>query len=230
VPLEVEHIIPKSRGGSNRVSNLTIACHDCNQRKGNMTAAEFGYPDVQCKAKQPLKDAAAVNATRWRVFETLKASGLPLETGTGGRTKYNRIEQGYSKTHWTDAACVGESGGQVYIAPGHAPLVIKANGRQSRLMCRPDKYGFPKAHAPAAKSFLGFQTGDIVKAVIPKGKYAGVHIGRVAIRYRPSFRLNGFDVHPKYLMDKRKRNRPMLHDNPSPQSPPQRIGQGKRTQ
>ncbi|WP_424099890.1 HNH endonuclease [Moorena producens] len=34
-PLEVEHITPKSKGGSNRVSNLTIACRDCNQTKGN---------------------------------------------------------------------------------------------------------------------------------------------------------------------------------------------------
>jgi hypothetical protein len=71
------------------------------------------------------------------------------------------------------------------------------HGRRQR--CRPDAYGFPKAHAPRAKSFAGFQTGDIVKAIIPKGKFAGLHIGRIAIRYRPSFRLNGFDVHPKYL-------------------------------
>lgn len=27
----------------------------------------------------------------------------------------------------------------------------------------------------------------------------GIHRGRIAIRFRPSFRLNGFDVHPKYL-------------------------------
>ncbi|RZN14766.1 MAG: hypothetical protein EF812_04700 [Methanosarcinales archaeon] len=27
VPLEVEHIIPKSRGGTDRVSNLAISCH-----------------------------------------------------------------------------------------------------------------------------------------------------------------------------------------------------------
>ncbi|MBZ4665432.1 hypothetical protein, partial [Mahella sp.] len=26
-----------------------------------------------------------------------------------------------------------------------------------------------------------------------------VHVGRIAVRHRPSFRLNGFDVHPKYL-------------------------------
>lgn len=35
VPLQIEHLIPKVRGGSNRVSNLTLACRDCNQRKGN---------------------------------------------------------------------------------------------------------------------------------------------------------------------------------------------------
>lgn len=32
-PMEVEHIIPKSRGGSDRLSNLTLACHDCNRTK-----------------------------------------------------------------------------------------------------------------------------------------------------------------------------------------------------
>ncbi|MEB3828486.1 HNH endonuclease, partial [Phormidium sp. CCY1219] len=33
-PLEVEHIHPQSKGGSDRVSNLTLACHPCNQSKG----------------------------------------------------------------------------------------------------------------------------------------------------------------------------------------------------
>ncbi len=51
VPLEVEHIVPKSRGGSNRVSNLTLACNDCNRDKGNKTAAEFGFPQVQPQVK-----------------------------------------------------------------------------------------------------------------------------------------------------------------------------------
>ena len=47
--------------------------------------------------------------------------------------------------------------------------------------------------------YLGFQTGDIMKAVILRGKYAGTYVGRVAIRFRPSFRLGDIDVHPKYL-------------------------------
>src|SRR5690606_31016102 len=85
-PLEIEHIIPKSRGGSNRVSNLTLACNDCNQRKGNQTATEFGHPKIQGMAKLPLKDAAAVNATRWALYRVFAQSGMPLEIGTGGRT------------------------------------------------------------------------------------------------------------------------------------------------
>ena len=199
MPLEIEHIIPKSRGGSNRASNLTLACNACNQCKGNQTAEEFGYPAIQGKAKQPLKDVAAVNTTRWTLYRRLRQCGLPLEVGTGARTKYNRTKQNYPKEHWIDAACVGVSGEKVYIASGTTPLVVKATGRQSRIMCRPDKYGFPRTKAKQGRVHYGFQTGDIVLATIPEGKHTGLHIGRVAVRNRPSFRLNNFDVHPKYL-------------------------------
>ncbi len=199
LPLEVEHIIPKTRGGSHRVSNLSLACHDCNKEKGTQTAAEFGHPEVQAKAKQPLRDAAAVNATRWALFERLKLTGLPVESGTGGRTKFNRIHHGYPKAHWIDAACVGESGGTVKLSATHRPLLIKATGRQSRQMTRPDQYGFPRTAAKISSTAYGFKTGDLVQAIVPKGKHAGTHVGRVAIRKRPSFALKGFDVHPKYL-------------------------------
>ncbi|MFN2411424.1 MAG: HNH endonuclease, partial [Halomonas sp.] len=36
-PLQIEHIAPKASGGSNRISNLTLACHDCNQEKDRST-------------------------------------------------------------------------------------------------------------------------------------------------------------------------------------------------
>ncbi len=199
VPLELEHIIPNSRGGSDRVSNLTLACRPCNQRKGDQTAAEFGHPEVHAHAKAPLKDAAAVNTTRWGLYRHLEALGLPLEVGTGGRTKFNRMRLGLPKTHWLDAACVGASTPERLRADGIHPLYMIATGHGTRQMCGTDRYGFPIRHKPRAKSFLGFQTGDLMRAVIPKGKYAGTHLGRIAIRFRPSFKLNGFDVHPKYL-------------------------------
>ncbi len=82
-PFEVDHILPRSRGGSNRISNLCLACHACNQEKGDKTAAEFGHPEVEAQAKRPLKDAAAVNATWFKVVEALRVFGLPIGTWTG---------------------------------------------------------------------------------------------------------------------------------------------------
>ena len=182
VPLQVEHIVPRARHGSNRVSNLTLACEPCNLEKGSQTAAEFGHPDIQAKAKHPLRDAAAVNATRNAIYRMMHDSGYPLEVGTGGRTKFNRAKQNYPKTHWLDAVCVGESGRYVFVNPQHKPLRITATGRQSRQMCRVDKYGFPRTKPKKARTQKGFQTGDIVRADVPKGKKAGIHKGRVAVR------------------------------------------------
>lgn len=191
VPLQVEHIIPRLRGGSNRASNLTLACEPCNKEKGKQTAAEYGHPEVEKLAKRPLADAAAVNTTRWALYYILQLLGLPLEVGTGGRTKYNRARQGYSKTHWLDAACVGESGAAVRMSPLLSPLRIEATGRGRRQMCQVDKYGFPRAKSKGAKRVRGFQTGDIVRAELPRGKYAGHHTGRVVVRASGCFRLCG---------------------------------------
>lgn len=208
-PLEIEHIQAKSRGGSDRVSNLTLACHDCNQKKGNQALQNFlsGQPDlctlILSQAKAPLKDAAAVNATRWELFRRLQDTQLPVETGTGGCTKFNRVTKGIEKTHWTDAACFGASTPRKLLIRGIRPLLIVAKGHGKRQRCGTDKHGFPIRHAPTQKSFMGFQTGDLVKAIIPKGKYVGTYTGRIAIRFRPSFKLTtgdkSFDVHPKYI-------------------------------
>ena len=41
VPLEKEHILPKAKGGTNRVSNLTVSCRECNIEKGNQHPDEI---------------------------------------------------------------------------------------------------------------------------------------------------------------------------------------------
>lgn len=182
VSLEIEHLIPKSRGGSNRASNLTVACHPCNQKKNNLTAEEFGFPHLMKEAKKPLKDAAAVNITCWTLYERLKALGLPVEVGTGGRTKSNRSIRNIPKTHWLDAACVGQSVPADLFWKKVVPLLVMAAGRHSRQMCRTNTYGFPDK-APKATSVVGgFRTGDMVRAVVPSGKKAGTYVGRIAIR------------------------------------------------
>lgn len=205
--LNIDHVIPRSRGGSNRVSNLVCACRKHNEEKNNLTLEEYGilrgmdFSHVEKQAKAPLKDAAAVSATRWALLNQLKNLGLPVETGSGGLTKFNRMRRSLPKEHWIDAACVGESTPESLKIENLQPLRTRATGHGSRQMCRTDRYGIPKAHRTRKTSFQGFRTGDIVRADIQKGKYAGRHIGRLsAVRQRPSFILNGtFDVHPKYL-------------------------------
>ena len=191
VPLQVEHINPKSRGGTNRVSNLTISCHGCNTEKGTMTAEEFGHPKIQEQARRPLRDVAAVNITRKEIGERLRDTGLPVEEGTGGRTKFNRIGRGFPKAHWIDAACVGESGENVHLDPDQSVLKIKAMGRGSRQSCRMDRFGFPRTGPKGKRVVHGFRTGDLVRAVVLKGKFIGTHLGRVAIRATGSFTIDG---------------------------------------
>nr|MDA8216385.1 hypothetical protein [Dehalococcoidales bacterium] len=157
------------------------------------------WPTLVQQAKVPLKDAAAVNASRWALHRRLQGLHLPLETGTGGRTKYNRTRLGLPKTHWLDAACVGASTPASLSAGRVSPLLIRATGHGHRQLCGTDRFGFPIRHRERARSFLGFRTGDLVRAVIPAGKYAGTHTGRVKIRFRPAFRLGSFDVHPRHL-------------------------------
>ena len=134
-PLEIDHIHPRSKGGSDRVSNLAIACHDCNQAKGNMPLTEFlaKHPEwvrkILAQAKAPLRDAAAVNSTR-RALLT--------------------------------------------------------------------KHGFPRGYLTRSKSVFGFQTGDMVKAIVTTGRKAGTYLGRVAIRASGSFNIqtgNGLVQH-----------------------------------
>lgn len=194
VPLEVEHIKAKSKGGSNRVSNLTIACVPCNQAKSNLDIQEFlaDKPSVKerilAQAKAPLKDAAAVNSTRWKLLNRLKETGLPVTTGTGGQTKFNRTQQGLPKRHFYDAAMVSDTQRlEIFV---NQPLLIKCTGHGNRQMCGTNKYGFPIRHRTKNKIHKGFQTGDIVRAVVTKGKKIGTYIGRVLCRTSGSFDIS----------------------------------------
>jgi hypothetical protein len=144
------------------VSNLTIACHECNDAKGNRTTAKGGRPKAQAKA--PLKDAAAVNATRWALYQRLVQTGLP-------------------KTHWRDAACVGASARLRLQAQGLVPLAITALGRRYRQTCRTNAFGVPDKAPKAPSVVVGFRTGDTVRAIVPATCVkAGVYVGRIAIR------------------------------------------------
>jgi 5-methylcytosine-specific restriction endonuclease McrA len=193
-PLQIEHIQPRSQGGTNRIYNLCLACEYCNIKKGTKDINVFlsKKPDVLkrilAQAKRPLKDAAAVNSTRWALLNRLKETGLEITTGSGGLTKFNRTKLNLPKAHFFDAACVGDTPELLVLAS--QPLNIKATGHGTRQMCRTDKFGFPSRYVPRFKFVKGFQTGDIVKAIVTSGKKIGTYVGRVAVRSTGSFNIS----------------------------------------
>jgi 5-methylcytosine-specific restriction endonuclease McrA len=190
-PLQVEHIHPKAQGGSNRISNLCLACDACNKKKGTQDVEQFlsKKPEILkrilSQAKRPLKDAAAVNSTRWALFNRLRTTGLPVSTGSGGLTKFNRTRLNIPKSHWLDAACVGKVEELKVLTL--QPLLIKATGQGTRQMCGTNKFGFPIRHKSRKQIHFGFQTGDIINATVTAGKKVGFYVGRVLCRASGSF-------------------------------------------
>jgi 5-methylcytosine-specific restriction endonuclease McrA len=172
VPLQVEHIVPRASGGSGRISNLTLACGPCNQ------------------AKAPLRDAATMNATRYRLAARLSDLGLPVSCWSGGRTKCNRAMFGLAKSHTLDALAVGEieSGCRIVRYPSYI-LVVAATGRGVYARTRTDAYSFPRLALPRTKTHHGFRAGDLVQAVVPVGKKTGTYTGRVAVRANGRFNI-----------------------------------------
>jgi len=193
VPLEKDHIVARSKGGSDRVSNLALACRPCNQRKAAKPLKEFLSKDTKradrilARAKAPLRDAAAVNSTRWALLGRLRQTALPVETGSGGRTKFNRVRLGIPKTHALDAACVGVVG---EVENSGIPVFqAKCMGRGTRSRTKLDSFGFPRASMMRGKTVHGFRTGDMVRAEVPAGKRKGTHVGRVAVRKTGYFNI-----------------------------------------
>jgi 5-methylcytosine-specific restriction endonuclease McrA len=186
LPLTQDHVIPRASGGSNRVSNLTLACLPCNQAKGSQSVEVFlgensaKLKTLQAQLKKPLASCATMNILRNQIRRMANATGLPVSEASGAQTKLNRKQFGVKKTHALDAAFTGE----IAACPkGTATrtLSIKATGRGSYCRTRTDAYGFPRLHLPRTKRVRGFQTGDIV--LTPKG------VGRIAVRTKGHFAL-----------------------------------------
>ena len=189
---EMDHIISKSKGGSNSVYNLTPTCRSCNEKKSNLSLKEFGKlmnkDFSKLEPKNLPKDAAIVQSARNYMIKEITKIVPNATTYEAWITKYNRDQLGLTKQHYYDALSVGEIPTKLNFLTDKV-LIISAKGRGSRQMCRMDSYGFPRTSAKASKSVKGFQTGDIVKAVVPTGSKQGEYLGRVAVRLRGFFNI-----------------------------------------
>ena len=159
VPFEVEHIISRLRGGTDRVSNLAIACHKCNQEKGVMTAAEFGHPEVQLLAKKPLKAAAFMNIVRSKLVDRIKKEfpDYYCDNTYGYITKCNRIKMGFEKTHANDAFVIAGGVNQIRSKP-YKVVQIRRNNRSLQL----NKKG---SEPSIRRKRYKYSPGDLVKRI-----------------------------------------------------------------
>ena len=168
---EVEHMIPRAIGGSNRIDNLTLSCHDCNSNKGTLTAEAFIKQTMAPRKaalklkqlpteKRLFKYMAHMNATRWALYNAVKDKYPSVQITYGYITKYNRIQAGLPKAHHIDAKCItGFS--QV---PSFDTTVVKVKMRRHNRQLH--RATFSKGHVRKVASLptvmYGFQLYDIV--------------------------------------------------------------------
>jgi len=162
VPLEIEHLTPRSRDGPDTVNNLAISCHECNQKKNNLTAEEFGYPEVRKRALITMRDAAFMNTVRWKLTQLAGS-----EHTLGFITKKNRISLSLDKTHVNDAFVI--AGGTVQIRT--SPFTITQRRRNNRSI-QTNRKGFRPS---IIRKRYAFQPGDMVLHDHERFSVVGMH-------------------------------------------------------
>ena len=91
--MEVDHIVPRSLGGSNNLDNLQALCSFCNNTKANIDMVEYlpireacdGFGDQAEITENRLNFRQHVADTRQRQTETLTAKAREWK-GSGART------------------------------------------------------------------------------------------------------------------------------------------------
>jgi 5-methylcytosine-specific restriction endonuclease McrA len=92
VPLTLDHVIPRERGGNTDWANLVCSCTKCNNRKGNQTPEEAGLR-LRRKPFRPkfipyisyTKFLAAAGNPMWRPYLAPYADLPPLHADRGQR-------------------------------------------------------------------------------------------------------------------------------------------------
>jgi 5-methylcytosine-specific restriction endonuclease McrA len=213
-PLEVEHIVPRIRGGTDRISNLTLACKTCNRSKGKRTAEEFGHPEVQARALKPLKDAVHVSIIKTWVMRTLSnlLGQVSFSTTYGYETKYKRMKTlELPKTHYFDAVAIACEPGET-IMPAKVWYQIKCVPR-GRYQLYNGSRSEHKVSGP--KKVFGWKLFELVKVNGLIGYISGRRVnGRFSVKEAVTGKLlvDGVD-HRKLLRLARADHGLIVHEN-----------------
>ena len=107
--LEVDHIVPRSRGGDNSMSNLVLCYATANQGKGHRTPIdwlneeEFGRLELRFKhLKGDKKDKSAITKDNVDMMDNAKWKNLHRKTPKEGFTEEQLRSTAYAATQTTD--------------------------------------------------------------------------------------------------------------------------------
>ena len=186
---ELDHIVSRSRGGTDRVSNLVVSCRDCNISKGNSRVEEFlaGNP-ARLSAIRRIRRASLAGASQMNIIvpelmRRLEQMELPATEHDAYTTSWTRRRLGLPKTHTNDAFCVGAPDARAGLP--EYKMVVRAVGHGDRQMLRPaDRHGNPRGqpyrdycalsrqrqgytrcpgHRSRSKRVRGIASGDLVQ-------------------------------------------------------------------
>ena len=191
---EIDHVVPRSKGGPTNVGNLVWACRACNQAKADKNLNTFLAEDPErstavLKRAHRRKPLAAAGAIAWicqTLVKRLQNRSLIVRTTTGADTAHTRKQLGISKNHADDAACCGT---QRPVTQLREPARLKTvgHGRRKqikglpetpylrwRLKPRHERRQVPcPGHAHHPNTVHGVQTGDLVKVFGTRGWVQG---------------------------------------------------------
>ena len=188
--LEMEHVVPKSKCGSDRYDNRVASCKECNDRKGNDSIEVFlkqrpkKLAEIQAKLGMDLADATHMNIILPRLLADLRQDGWTVVEHAAATTAAGRINCNIEKSHHGDAAVTGCPGRLVYMPSGPIRIRAKGRGNRQRLVCNkkgnPRGKDFPKysrlprhiqarttppSHKKRQKRVDGIATGDYISFI-----------------------------------------------------------------
>ena len=159
VPLQMDPVVAKSRGGADGPWNRMPACAECNAEKGSQDPATWvrtsarvsphhgpravGRARRLAAGKVPLDHMAATNVVAPAIARACEAEGWAVVRTSGADTAAWRRMQGVAKSHANDALCTAAKADRVCHRSMRA-LQIRMTGRGRRLVRAVNQSGFPR--------------------------------------------------------------------------------------
>ena len=108
-PFCVHHIVPRSEGGTNSMSNLATACTKCHIPVEHKAGGKLWKMRQTWKAPS-FKGATFMTSVRWQMYDELKQSfpDVDIHLTYGASTKQSRRVLHVEKSHINDAFCMGQ--------------------------------------------------------------------------------------------------------------------------